>query len=115
MSALDYAAPQARPSARRSSSGDVLGWLSVAAFGVVVVCFIVGLVGVVFDPAVNEPDSWAALPYLFLMALPTLFLCPLGLLAGVFGIVRGSGLAWVAFLLNAASLIVFFLWRNSNH
>ena len=114
MASLEYATPGPPTPARPSVVGNALGWFSLATFGVVVLCFLCGLAGALFDPAVHEPESWAGLPYLFLMALPTLFLCPLGLLAGLFGIIRGSGLAWAAFLLNAASLIAFFLWRNSN-
>jgi hypothetical protein len=112
MAALDYATPQ--PAARRvpTAAAKVLGWSSLVIFAIVLVCFVVGLVGALRDPHAHEPGSWSGLPYLFLMALPTLVLCPFGLLAGLFGIVRGSPGAWTGFTLNGIALITFFLWRG---
>src|SRR5205085_3011494 len=107
MAPLDYATPRTTAPARPTFAAKVLGWVSLVIFGIVVVCFVVGVAGMCFDPSVKE--QWGGLHYLFLMFLPTILVCPLGAIVGLIGMIKGSSPAACGFFLNGVPFLLFLV------
>jgi hypothetical protein len=77
--------------------------LSVILHGVTWALVLIGLVGW-FATTPIHGEGWGNPLFLQLVVLALKVVCPLGLLAGFAGIIaRGSTVAWIGFLLNAAA------------
>ena len=109
MAALEYATPRDTARPVPSFAAKVLGWASMIIFGIVLICFVVGVAGMCFDPSVKE--QWGRLHYLFLMFLPTVLLCPIGAIVGLVGMIKGSHPATLGFFLNGIPFLLFLVWR----
>lgn len=109
----DYRPPEDPRAAhrRRPHTGpDVLGVLSLVIFAGVLLCFLGGLAGLYFDPGAKE--EWGGIGYIFLMLLPVMFVCPLGLLLGLVGMLgKPAYLSKVGVFCNGAALAMLLLWR----
>jgi hypothetical protein len=110
----DYETPEAErpvppPAPPVVPAADVPGFLSLVLFGGVLLCFCVGLAGLLFDPRAKEDQGGGG--YLIFMALPVVVACPLGLILGLLGLRDGPArLSAIGVVCNGAALLLFVLW-----
>ncbi|HEX3356495.1 MAG TPA: hypothetical protein VHS31_05880 [Tepidisphaeraceae bacterium] len=112
---LSYASPAlAREQKRQSFAGIV----SCVVFLLLILCEIGGWIALQVDPDVKKNLQWAGLGEIMFMAFAPLLACPFGLLCALVGLrsqFARREMALIGFILNAMGLMLWFVWRQSNH